>query len=233
MLQIDEHAVAVKANHFEQLGPSLYTTALIQVVGQAALPLGPACEVGVGSGVCLLALAKRGFTQLSGCDVNPVCVDATRALLGQHASNASVDIREGDLWSAFDPRASFAVVLANLPHFPGTPLESDGNSRLPKWRGGDGRQMMDRFLTGLPAFLASEGVALITHHDLIGLNHTERLLARLGLQCDCVWRWTVHENAARMASIEDRALITDCPTAYQLGPYWFMDSRILRITHRG
>ena len=233
MLQIDKHAVAVKATHTTQLSPSLYTTALIQAVRQAPLPLGPACEVGVGSGICLLALAQRGFTRLSGCDINPICVEATRELLAKHANNALADIREGDLWAAFDSQASFAVVLANLPHFPGTPLESDVNDRLPNWRGGDGRQMMDRFLTGLPEFLAADGVALITHHDLIGLDHTERLLASLGLQCDCLWRWTVHENAARMASVKDSSLIADCPTAYQLGPYWFMDSRILRITHRG
>jgi hypothetical protein len=103
---------------------------------------------------------------------------------------------------------------------------------MPHWRGGNGRDTMDRFLSGLPAFLAPGGLALITHHDLVGLQHTEELLATVGLKATCVFRWTVHEDATRMASVTDVSLIIEnCPSAYQLGLYWFMDSRILRITH--
>jgi len=212
----------------ELLGPSQYTAALIQAVKSKRLPQGPACEIGVGSGVCLLALAEMGFTQLSGCDVNPLCISVTRRLLKQHATHAMVDLKQGDLWEAFDEPVAFSVVLANLPHFPG---ENSEDTRMPHWRGGNGRDTMDRFLSGLPAFLAPGGVALITHHDLVGLQHTEELLATVGLKATCVFRWSVHENATRMASVTDVSLIENCPSAYQLGPYWFMDSRILRITH--
>jgi len=215
-----------------RLGPSLYTTALIQASKNEQLPNGSACEIGVGSGICLLMLAQMGFGRLSGCDTNPVCVDATRQLLGQHASNAILDIKQGDLWDAFESPTMFSVVLANLPHFPGEPITTDEETRLPNWRGGNGRQIMDRFLNGLPQFLAPDGIGLITHHDLIGLDHTEQLLEKIGLEATCVLRWTVHESAARMASVSDPSLIDRCPTAHQLGPYWFMDSRVLRITHR-
>lgn len=214
---------------FDLLEPSQYTTALIQAIQEEPLPRGLACEIGAGSGVCLLALARRGYENLWGCDINPVCIRATEQMLRQHAPHATTNLREGDLWSAFETPMSFSVVLANLPHFPG---DSTQDWRPSSWRGGDGRRMMDRFLSHLPVFLAPNGVALITHHDLIGLAHTEALLTDLGLKANCVSRWTVYENATRMASVTDKSLIARCPTAKKIGPYWFMDSRILRISHR-
>jgi release factor glutamine methyltransferase len=213
----------------DRLGPSLYTTALIQAAQSEPLPNGLACEVGVGSGVCLLTLALKGFNELWGCDINPICIRATEQMLNHHAPHVTVNLQQGDLWTAFEAPVPFAAVLANLPHFPGEPAK---DLRLPSWRGGDGRELMDRFLIGLPAFLAPNGIALITHHDLIGLAHTEALLESLGLQATCVWRWTVHENATRIASVTDKSLIDHCPTAQKIGSYWFMDSRILRISRR-
>jgi release factor glutamine methyltransferase len=214
---------------FDHLGPSLYTTALIQAIEQERLPMGLGCEIGVGSGVCLLALARKGMCELWGCDINPLCIEATYAILRRYASDdVIVNLREGDLWASFEQPRLFSVVLANLPHFPGN-LTVD--TRLPNWRGGNGRDLMDRFLIDLPRFLAPDGVALITHHDLIGLEHTEDLLAERGLKSSCVLRWTVHENADRMKSVTNRPLIDNCPTAGRIGPYWFVDSRILRISH--
>ncbi|HEY7805492.1 MAG TPA: hypothetical protein VIC30_13800 [Orrella sp.] len=215
--------------HVDRLEPSLYTTALIQAAQSEPLPSGLACEIGVGSGVCLLTLALKGYNELWGCDISPICIRATEQMLSHHAPHVTLNLQQGDLWSAFETPLRFAVVLANLPHFPGQQAK---DTRLPNWRGGDGRGLMDRFLSQLPTFLAPGGVALITHHDLIGLAHTEALLENLGLQATCVLRWTVHENATRMASVTDQSLIEHCPTAQKIGPYWFMDSRILRISHR-
>lgn len=211
---------------YAQLEPSAYTAALIQAIRQQELPDGPVCEVGVGSGVCLLALAEMGYHELSGCDLNEICVNATRQMLHTHAQDVVVDIRAGNLWQAFDAPKPYSVIIANLPHFPGQLAE---DVRMDNWRGGDGRAIMDRFLLGLPDFLAPDGVALITHHDLVGLSNTETMLSRLGLHATCVSKWTVYESSERMSSVSNPDLIKQCKSAYQIGPYWFMESRILRI----
>lgn len=213
----------------EQLKPSLYTASLVEVIGSMALPTGPACEIGVGSGVCLLRLAQVGYTHLSGTDINPQNLQAAGQLLAEHAPNAHVELLEGDLWQAFEQRQDFSVVVANLPHFPGELVNVE---RPIGWQGGDGRGLMDRFLSGLAAHLRRDGVALITHHDLVGLAHTEQLLDQFGLQACEVRRWTVYESCERMQSVNPRSLIDSCPTIQYLGPYCFIDSRVLKITHK-
>jgi methylase of polypeptide subunit release factors len=211
-----------------QLYPSPYTSALIEVIGITKLPMGLACEVGVGSGVCLLRLAQIGYDQLYGSDINTQNLTATRELFAAYAPDVSLELFQGDLWQAYEQQC-FAVVIANLPHFPGEVINLE---RPVGWQGGPGRDVMDRFLRGLSRYLNRDGVALITHHDLVGLKHTERLLDEIGLQAEAIKRWTVYESRARMASVKPPSLIDTCPTINHVGPYSFVESKILKITHK-
>ena len=215
---------------YDRLAPSLYTTKLVETLGSIALPNGSVCEIGVGSGVCLLSLAQRGYDHLYGTDINAQSLDAARQLLAQYAPEVQVELLQGDLWQVFDEPQNFSVVIANLPHFPGDSIDIE---RPKGWQGGDGRGMMDRFLRGLATHLSPDGVALITHHDLVGLGHTEGLVNELGLQIHEVRRWTVYESRARMQSVRSQSLIDSCPTLRHLGPYCFIDSRLLKISRKG
>lgn len=219
---------AIDSDWAEQLAPSLYTTALLQVIETCALPPGRACEVGVGSGICLGALAARGYQELWGSDISPLCLQAAREMVSTVSQTVQLQLRTGDLWKAFEGAPRFDVIVSNLPHFPGNSPQAN---RLPGWQGGDGRALMDRFLLGLPDFLSPEGVALITHHDLIGLEHTNALLARRGLRSTELLRWTVYESPQRMASVTDMSLVDSCASLRQLGPYCLIDSRILMLCH--
>lgn len=213
----------------KQLYPSLYTAALIEGIDLIELPTGPVCEVGVGSGICLLRLAQIGYDKLYGSDIEIQNLTATRKLFAAHSPDVSLELLQGDLWQAFEQHQCFAVVIANLPHFPGKVLNLD---RPVGWQGGPGRELMDRFLRGLTRHLHRDGVALITHHDLVGLKHTEQLLDEIGLQVQAIKRWTVFETPARMASVNPPSLIDTCPTISRIGPYCFVESRILKITHK-
>lgn len=210
----------------EQLAPSLYTAKLVEILGTMDLPRGQACEIGVGSGVCLLKLAQLGYRKLCGTDTNEQNLMVARQLLAQYSPDVQVELLQGDLWQVFDSLRNFAVVVANLPHFPGEMVVSD---RPLHWQGGDGRHMMDRFLEGLVTHLAPLGVAIITHHDLVDLKHTQRLARELALDIQEIDRWTVFESRARMESVKPKCLIDQCETLNQLGPYSFVDSRILAI----
>lgn len=214
----------------DQLAPSLYTAKLVEILGSMDLPRGQACEIGVGSGVCLLKLAQLGYRKLCGTDMNEQSLDVARQLLTQYSPEVQVEFLQGDLWQVFDCPRSFAVVVANLPHFPGEMVVSD---RPAHWQGGNGRSMIDRFLEGLVTHLAPQGVAVITHHDLVGLEHTQRLARELALDIQEIDRWTVYESRARMESVKPKCLINRCETLNQLGPYSFVDSRILAIRKIG
>ncbi len=215
---------------YDQLAPSVYTAKLVETLGTIELPTGSACEIGVGSGVCLLSLAQRGYEHMYGTDINAQSLVAARQLLAQYAPEVHVELLQGDLWQVFGEPQGFSVVIANLPHFPGDSVVME---RPTGWQGGDGRGMMDRFLRGLAKHLAPEGIALITHHDLVGLGRTEHLVNELGLQVQEVNRWTVHESRARMQSVISKSLIDNCPTLRYLGPYCFIDSRVLKISRKG
>uniref|UniRef100_UPI004047AF63 methyltransferase domain-containing protein n=1 Tax=Orrella sp. TaxID=1921583 RepID=UPI004047AF63 len=209
--------------------PSLYTSALIEGIGLVDLPSGAVCEIGVGSGVCLLHLAQIGYDKLYGSDINIENLTATRELFKVYSPNVALELLQGDLWQAFEQHQRFAVVIANLPHFPGVAPNLD---RPIGWQGGQGRDLMDRFLRGLTRHLNRDGVALITHHDLVGLKHTEQLLDEIGLQAEAIKRWTVFESPARMASVNPLSLIDACPTINHIGPYCFVESRVLKLTHK-
>lgn len=214
----------------DRLGPSLYTAKLVELLGSMDLPRGQACEIGVGSGVCLLKLAQLGYRNLCGTDMNAQSLDVARQLLAQYSPEVQVELLQGDLWQVFDCPRSFAVVVANLPHFPGETVVS---GRPAHWQGGNGRNMIDRFLEGLVTHLAPQGVAVITHHDLVGLEHTQRLARELALDIQEIDRWTVYESRARMESVNPKCLIDQCETLNQLGPYSFVDSRVLAIRKKG
>lgn len=210
----------------DRLAPSLYTAKIVDTLGSMDLPRGQACEIGVGSGVCLLKLAQLGYRKLCGTDMNEQSLGVARQLLAQYSPEVQVELLQGDLWQVFDCPRNFAVVIANLPHFPGKTVISD---RPFHWQGGDGRNIIDRFLKGLVTHLAPQGVAIITHHDLVGLEHTQRLARELALDIQEIDRWTVYESRARMESVNPKSLIDQCETLNQLGPYSFVDSRILAI----
>lgn len=208
--------------------PSQYTAMLIGVLDQSDWSIRPeqVLDMGVGSGVCLAALAARFDSMLWGVDINPLCLQVARENLVSHAQDRQIELLEGNLWEPVPRHAKFGFVTANLPHFPGKPID---DSRLEGWTGGQGRSMMDQFLKGLAFHLDDDGVALITHHDLIGLEHTQSLLSELSLSCQERLRWTVFEPEQRMASLSDAALVDRCESYRCHAGYSFVDSRILEV----
>lgn len=111
-----------------------------------------ALDLGTGSGVGALFAARRGH-QVVAVDLNPEAVRCARLNALLHRLEDRIEVREGDL---FAPVAgeTFDLILFNPPFFRGVP-----KSRFDlAWRGTD---VLERFAAGLPAALASGGVALL------------------------------------------------------------------------
>jgi len=117
-----------------------------------ALANNRALDMGTGSGVGAVFLARRGWRVVA-VDVNPEAVRCARvnALLNRFEDR--IDVRQGDL---FSPVAGerFDLVLFNPPFYRGEPR---GLFDL-AWRSPD---VMERFAAGLPAVLTEKGRALV------------------------------------------------------------------------
>ena len=191
----------------------------------------PSCkrvlDMGVGSGVMLAAAAQQGVADLWGIDVNPDALKAAASLLKHAAPDAQSRLLLGDLWTPLPDGLRFSLVLANLPHFPG--VYHDQNRPL-GWDGGDGRQTINKLITGLDGRLEEGGLALITHHDLIGFEASRDLIEQCGLRCETVFQWTVFEPPERMHSVAKSTLESAHALIRRYGGYVFMNSRILKIS---
>jgi methylase of polypeptide subunit release factors len=177
--------------------------------------------------VLLLALGKLGAQELWGVDINPDALSAAEELLSKHVSHIPRHLLEGDLWSPIPLGQHFDVISANLPHFP---AQVDVIDRPKTWTGGDGRKIINRFIEALPKRLAPNGVAFVTHHDLVGIQKTLDCIRASGLKCETVTRWTVFETPDRMNAVSKQILLEGGETLQYLGGYAFMDARILAIT---
>lgn len=216
-------------SYCHDLRPSPYTTALLRVI-QEHCPkrkMRSVLDVGVGSGVLLAALGQLGAQEFWGVDINADALKAAERLLSEHSPDIPRHLLEGDMWNPIAPQHRFDVIVANLPHFPGHVESID---RPKTWTGGDGRKMIDRFIEALPQRLAPNGVAFITHHDLVGIQKTLDCIRSSGLTSETVTRWTVFETPDRMNAVSKQTLVEGGETLQYLGGYAFMDARILAIT---
>jgi release factor glutamine methyltransferase len=164
---------------------------------------------------------------LWGVDINPDALLASQNLLQEEVPSAPRQLILGDMWEPFTFEQRFDVIAANLPHFPAklSPLD-----RPSTWTGGEGRLMINRFIQGLPDRLQDDGVAFMTHHDLVGLQSTIECVQSSGLYCETVAQWTVFESPDRMSAVSEEVLCAGRESFYYVGGYAFIEARILAIT---
>ncbi|HWM93317.1 MAG TPA: methyltransferase [Thermoanaerobaculia bacterium] len=117
-----------------------------------AEPPGRALDMGTGSGVGAVFLARRGW-QVVAVDLNPEAVRCARINVLLNRLEDRVEVRQGDL---FGPVAGerFDLILFNPPFFRGEPK---GLFDL-AWRSTD---VMERFAAGLPDALTEDGRVLL------------------------------------------------------------------------
>jgi methylase of polypeptide subunit release factors len=213
------------------LRPSEYTAALIQVLRAQPEKVRGArvLEIGSGSAVILAALGALGAASLCGVDIEPDAVDAG-ALLLDELGHATAELHQGDMWLPVAGR-SFDLIVANLPHFPMSPVEVAG--RLPTWSSGgsDGRWLLDAFLEGLPVHLAPDGRAVITHNAFVGLERTKAIAGQHGLAMRIVLTTLVYIPGDKIGRITPAVLSTEQGRSlHRYGPYTFGDMHIVELT---
>ena len=184
-------------------------------------------DVGVGSGILLAYLSRLGAKHVWGVDINPDALKAAEHLLHEQAPSTLRTLLLGDLWQPFTYEQRFDVIVANLPHFPAKVTSHD---RPSTWTGGEGRLLINRFIQGLPDRLQDNGIAFMTHHDLVGLQSTLECVQSSGLHCETVAQWTVFETPDRMSAVSEEVLRAERGSFYYVGGYAFIEARILAVT---
>ena len=126
----------------EQLGPfSLSWQDGVFPLGGDALALGEfagvkpgwrVCDLGTGSGVLLLLLARRAENlSLTGIDIEPLSARIARENLA--ANGLPGEILTGDLRTVSLPAGNFDLVISNPPYFPVGSGKSGGPARSEKF----------------------------------------------------------------------------------------------------
>lgn len=133
---------------------------------EQALPLvsSPVVDLCCGTGAIGAALfAEAGPLELFAADLDPVAVRCARRNL------PGATVLEGDLYSALPDalRGAVGLLVANVPYVPTDAVElmppeaRDHEHRIALDGGGDGLDLVRRYLTGAPAWLVAGGNALV------------------------------------------------------------------------
>jgi trans-aconitate methyltransferase len=133
-------------------------------------------DVGCGTGLQTVQLAKNGASHVHAIDVDRRAVSNTltnafRNGVADRVSAAAVDLYP---WV---PEERYDVIVASLYQLPVDPFEQTSTHRpLDYW----GRNLIDHLIAILPEALAADGVAYVMQLSIIGQRRTAELLERAG-----------------------------------------------------
>ena len=133
-------------------------------------------DVGCGTGLQTVQMAKNGATHVHGIDVDQraaqnTLTNAFRNGVADRVSAAAVDL------FPWVPEERYDVIVASLYQLPVDPFEPVSTHRpLDYW----GRNLIDHLIAMLPEALAAGGVAYLMQLSIIGQRRTAALLDRAG-----------------------------------------------------
>lgn len=154
--------------------PSEDSFLLMDAVSQRASP-GTVLELCCGSGVAGLSIARR-VGRVVAVDLNPVAVRNTIINYRGRGLSEKLDAVIGDLFSPLQGEA-FDLVMMNPPY-----IDDDERTRDLWWSGGrKGREVIDRFLREVRAFLKPGGEAVFVQSDLNGVGETMEVAGSNGM----------------------------------------------------
>ena len=165
-------------------------------------------DLGTGTGVIAMAVARRAAARVTAVDVSVRAVLA--AWINTKMRGLRVRVMRGDL---FAPVAGelFDIIVANPPYVAGNPEPPPRHGRARAWDAGlDGRRVLDRICAEAPRHLVHGGTLLMVHSALSGVEASLCHLRASGLEPAVVARRPEPFGPvmrARAAALETRGLI--------------------------
>jgi len=150
------------SDHPDVYEPSEDTILLLGALGEAE---GHALELGTGSGMVAISLARRCLDVVA-TDVNPHALVLARA--NARRNGVAIETVRADMFDGIKGR--FDTIVFNPPYLPTGPDDTTGDRWLDASVNGgpDGLQFTRRFLAGLNERLSGRGRAYVVSSSLSG-----------------------------------------------------------------
>jgi release factor glutamine methyltransferase len=176
-----------------ELHPKVYDPAEDSFLLLESLQLDPqdsVLEIGTGCGLIALSCARKGCHVFC-TDINPFAVQVTRRNISrnQQLLRGPIDIRQGDLFSAFKNHKRFNVIIFNPPYLPTRKQERTGGWFDIATDGGrDGLKVTKRFLEELSSHLHPNGSAYFVFSSLSNRHTLDHYLKKQKLTASIISR---------------------------------------------
>jgi release factor glutamine methyltransferase len=128
-------------------------------------------DVGTGSGI-LAVLAAKQASNVVAVDLSPFAIRCARENAKLNHVLGKISFIQADLFTALFADVEFDLILFNAPYLPSE--EGEEASWIGRsWAGGtSGREVVDRFITQVPAYLKPDGRILLMQSTLTGVQET-------------------------------------------------------------
>lgn len=139
-----------------------------------------------GTGIAAVAAARLRAAEVLALDLNPAAVRSAAANAARHAP--AMHARRGCLTDAVE-HGPFDVVVCNPPYVPAPGDDVDHTAAESAWDAGhDGRSVLDPLCRALPDLLTPDGVALLVHSEVAGIDTTVAACRDVGLDAEVTTR---------------------------------------------
>jgi S-methylmethionine-dependent homocysteine/selenocysteine methylase/SAM-dependent methyltransferase len=166
---------------------------------------GQSClDIGCGSGLQAIQLARNGGEHVHAIDVSPEAAALTLTNAFRNGVSEVVTAEATDLY-AWTPDERYDVIVASLFQTPVSPHDPAIAHRPPDFWG---RNAFDHVLSLLPDALAGGGVAYLLQLSILSQERTAALLERRGLRARVAdfgflpWSETFQRSAEQIARVE-------------------------------
>lgn len=193
-----------------ELHPEVYDPAEDSFLLLESLQINPqdiVLEIGTGCGLIALVCALKGCTVFC-TDINPFAVEIAHLniIRNQRLLRGTIELRQGDLFSAFKDHERFNVIIFNPPYLPTTKEERTGGWFDIATDGGrDGLKVTKRFLEGLSPRLLPKGSAYFVFSSLSNRRTLEQYLKKQKLSACIITRHLSEEEELDVYRVAPKA----------------------------
>lgn len=165
--------------------PAEDTFLLLESLELNLTPHDTVLDMGTGCGIIGIVAAKKA-RRVVAVDVNSYAVDCARKNAEANCVAEKIVVRLGDLFNPINIDDQFSVIVFNAPYLPSR-RQKKKDWIDSAWSGGaDGRQLIDRFISEAPRFLAENGRIFLVQSTLSNVKRTLQRLRMLGFQARIV-----------------------------------------------
>lgn len=157
--------------------PAEDTELILEVVQQYNVDGKEILEIGAGTGIISLILAKKG-ANVTAVDISEDAVKCVE--LNKEVNNLEIKVLKGHLFNPV-PKKQFDMVIFNPPYLPEEEMDYllEKQYKLALIGGEEGCELILEFLDKLPTYLKDDGIALIVVSSLSNLERIDKKITEI------------------------------------------------------